>query len=493
MTTGRVLYDDSEPVAEAVRQVAGVQHYGDLLFRRQRQAGRLRTVATDAGWEDWVRLRDRAGFVDELNRLQRLEGAGHYLLLPSRAGWDVAAPELRHFLRALRLAEENVIARKDDLIIVSCTHAELPLVASLQARGRLGDLAGSAYPQFADIAIPLTAVDLARPDEFMQYFSNAFETRHFNLIDQGETAIEKWSADKEKIRREYTFLTLVPEQLKLYFANVFGFREDERGASYRVERFYVPDAAVQWVHESMDERACAILLARLSAYFTERPTAEIGDQAARAMADQLYRHKVTERIHTLEKHQGFGEIERAISLATRGQSLAGLAERYFALYEADAQRRTFGRAAFTHGDLCLSNILFSRDSRIVKFIDVRGAADGSELFSDEYYDLAKLSHSFLGRYDWVNNDLVDLVADGNLALQLVFPGGSQKAQRAMFTEMLSQLGYSLRRVRLYEASLFLSMAPLHVDHPKKIVQFAAIAARLLDALEGGDDRELQDC
>lgn len=491
MTETRVLYDDSEPLADALRQVAGVQHYGDLLFRRRRLADTLRSVAAEAGWEDWVRLRDRAALSDELQRIQRLEGARHYLLLPSRLAWDANALEIGHFLRALRLAEENIIARRDDLFVVSCTQARLPLVAALHGQRRMGELVGAG--EFSEIGIRLNVADLARTDEFMAYFTNAFETRHFNRIGQGETSIEKWSADKEKIHREYTFLKLLPESLRHYFAHAFDYREDNGGASYRVERFYVPDAAMQWVHQSVDERACAVLLGRLQSFFAERPTKEVSAQEARAEADRLYEDKVGDRIEMLKRMSDYAALERAILLATRGQSLDHLLRRYLAHYAGDVRGRRFGKLALTHGDLCLSNILFARESRIVKFIDARGAGSESELFSDEHYDLAKLSHSFLGRYDWINNGLADIVMRDDATLDLVFPGGAQRAERGLFCRWLADLGYSLRRVRLYEASLFLSMLPLHVDHPRKVVQFAAVAARLLDALEDGNDDELQDC
>ena len=53
----------------------------------------------------------------------------------------------------------------------------------------------------------------------------------------------------------------------------------------------------------------------------------------------------------------------------------------------------------------------------------------------------------------------------------------------MFKEHLDRLGIDFRLVRLYEASLFLSMLPLHMDMPNKVFGFVLNAMAILDSLE----------
>jgi hypothetical protein len=40
-------------------------------------------------------------------------------------------------------------------------------------------------------------------------------------------------------------------------------------------------------------------------------------------------------------------------------------------------------------------------------------------------------------------------------------------------------------MRLGEASLFLSMLPLHIDYPNKVIAFMLKASQILDEVEGG--------
>ena len=53
----------------------------------------------------------------------------------------------------------------------------------------------------------------------------------------------------------------------------------------------------------------------------------------------------------------------------------------------------------------------------------------------------------------------------------------------LFRESLESAGIDIRLIRLYEASLFLSMLPLHMDRPKKVLGFILNAIAILDSLE----------
>ena len=50
-----------------------------------------------------------------------------------------------------------------------------------------------------------------------------------------------------------------------------------------------------------------------------------------------------------------------------------------------------------HGDLCFSNMFYSKSNQYLKLIDPRGASSEHDLYTDPDYDVAKLSHSIQGR------------------------------------------------------------------------------------------------
>ena len=136
-----------------------------------------------------------------------------------------------------------------------------------------------------------------------------------------------------------------------------------------------------------------------------------------------------------------------------------------------------------HGDLCFSNMLYYKDIELLKFIDVKGATKEEELWMDPYYDLAKLSHSICGDYDFFNYDMVDVVIDNDLSLELRFEKRDTSKFVEIFKQKLEEKGYNYKIVRIFELSLFLSMLPLHIDNRRKVLGFLLNSIRILEELK----------
>ena len=135
-----------------------------------------------------------------------------------------------------------------------------------------------------------------------------------------------------------------------------------------------------------------------------------------------------------------------------------------------------------HGDLCFSNILYSKEANVLKLIDPKGALKEEELYTDLYYDLAKLSHSICGCYDFFNTGLYQISMDRDMKLSLSIDANPEPYME-IFGEYLKNNGFDMALVRLYEASLFLSMLPYHMDQPGKVFGFIMNAIRILKEVE----------
>ena len=70
----------------------------------------------------------------------------------------------------------------------------------------------------------------------------------------------------------------------------------------------------------------------------------------------------------------------------------------------------------------------------------------------------------------------------DLAISLRIDGPPGDAQRAQFVAALERHGFDPGLVRTFEASLFLSLLPLHADAPKRLVAFALRARDILAEL-----------
>ena len=130
-------------------------------------------------------------------------------------------------------------------------------------------------------------------------------------------------------------------------------------------------------------------------------------------------------------------------------------------------------------------MIYYKDIELLKFIDVKGATKEEELWTDPYYDLAKLSHSICGNYDFFNYDMADIIINNDMCLELKLEKRDTSEFVDMFRKKVEENGYNYKLIRIFELSLFLSMLPLHIDNQKKVLGFILNSIRILEELKNG--------
>lgn len=100
------------------------------------------------------------------------------------------------------------------------------------------------------------------------------------------------------------------------------------------------------------------------------------------------------------------------------------------------------------------------------------------MWTNPYYDIAKLSHSVCGRYDFFNQALFDIRIGSSFSYDLEIPFDPARYVE-IFKKKVEENGYDYWSVRIYEVSLFLSMLPLHMDNPHKVLGFILNVRNLL--------------
>ena len=146
---------------------------------------------------------------------------------------------------------------------------------------------------------------------------------------------------------------------------------------------------------------------------------------------------------------------------------------------------TLDHAVIGHGDPCLSNILYDHNSHLLLLIDPKGATDEAALWTNPLYDYCKVSHSVLGDYDFINSGMFDIALEtGNTPTLRLVSYPHHTALKRLFEEAARETPYDFNALRLGEASLFLSMLPLHLDHPSKVTAYLLRAKEILDEVEG---------
>jgi hypothetical protein len=326
-------------------------------------------------------------------------------------------------------------------------------------------------------------LNLNNLSNFLQYMTGGFEARFFNSLRGDEYTVTKTSTNKKKIKSEYTFYHLLPEEMKQWFVLPYNYVETEDTASYTMERLHITDIAIRWIHGAISLEEFRDLLNKVFYFVNSRKSKEIGLKEYDKVVKALYLNKVEARIEDFKKHKIFPVFENYISSFTKYSSIDEVVSDYRNLFEEVVREvRTKPISVIGHGDLCFSNMLYNKDTKTLKLIDTKGALVEEELWTNPYYDIAKLSHSICGKYDFFNSGMFEIILNENIQFKLTVDCDSSKYVR-IFKEYLEVAGYSYKMVRVFETSLFLSMLPLHMDNPQKVFGFLLNAINIMEDIK----------
>ncbi|WP_120500936.1 hypothetical protein [Roseovarius sp. EL26] len=478
-----VIIDDREVPPPQLEGLIGDMHFGDLLRRRRRYLDELAAVAASA--DDVVILRTDADAEQLARRIESARGETRWLRLPvtiAPLNLDALDPVIRKMRFAL---DPTLLAPvlEDDAPAVLFGRDAIDLISA-----RAGTDRRSYLLLFAEKATPashdINFIDLRQPDALRDFLSHATEPRGFNNLFTEAGVFVKSSKDIVKMKAEFQYFKLASPEIKRFLLPTFGYEEADGVASYRMEYLRVPDAALQFVLGSMTQANFDQLLSHFFAFIAARDRDVVGRSNVEQQGKVQIITKMHDRLTTfLAKPEG-KQIDALLVAGGLDYGLAGLQQRASLLIEKALSSFEGEHLAFSHGDPCLSNILFDHRIGLIRLIDPRGALNREDAMMHPLYDIAKLSHSFCGSYDFVNNGLFSIEVNADLKMELnCHRGGAPDWVRDRFKRRVADEGWDYAQVRAVEASLFLSMLPLHLDHPRKLLGFALIAEEIITELE----------
>ncbi len=479
------IYDETGGVPDAIQRIIGAGRFGDIVRRKRRLADGIEDTVRSHLDCHFVRLLDESQLPDLLDHLQKLSGDTMVFRLPSSVVpletdiFGALIAKLPYALDPVVYGEPNM---KDAPSLLRRDQA-LALLAERDTAGRRRFFSGFET-QAVRVGNQAQFVDISEIASFLAFMSGATEARHFNSTSQAGGVFRKRSRDKAKMRGEYRFFHIADEAMKRFLLPTFDYGEDENGAGYAMEHLSVPDAAMQIVHATFDEASFTRLMDSFFAFIEARGHADVGLDVVRSTAQRDIADKLDTRIAQLLQLPAGQQLDALLKAAGPHGSIGALVERCHAQLKSGLARSNISHLALGHGDPCFSNILYNGEIGLFRLIDPRGAEAREDAFVHPLYDLAKFSHSVLGGYDFVNAGLAESRLDATMQLSLTMQhGGPPKWMKDAFRARMSALGWDMQLVRAIEASLFLSMLPLHIDSPEKLPAFCLIAGDILDELE----------
>lgn len=278
-------------------------------------------------------------------------------------------------------------------------------------------------------------------------------SRSFNSISFVNDEVIKTSPEKEKIISEYKHYYLMSSKMQRHLVKPYKLSISGSAAGYTMKRYADENAGMTYARGLLDGLTFTKILSAVDDFSRNAKRVVLERSESEPVRLQLTVEKSRARSLQLynQSNKKFDHIIRSSLLSRLEKAVQELGESHeMTLVES-------------HGDLCMSNILVCYDEAI-RFIDPRGS---DSIWLDEYYDIAKLSQSILGGYDFIINDSNE---HPNEYIQ------------ELFLAYVKQRGLSYKLMRAYEASLFISMCPLHINRYDHIDAFLSMADKILKEL-----------
>lgn len=477
-----LILDDREFAKGDVRTIVGHRRFGDIIFKRKPLIEHFRLALPTWALTRLIHLRSDGDLITLRTTLETCDENTAACVIAGRAGFQ-KADRLTQLIERLPYAEEDFTDSLYKPLLVFLRNAHVLVdqwPAFIAAPLHTWDQAWQCNQRLESVK-PL---DLSTIGDFLSFTCGSTATRHFNEVQIDAYYYTKRSTDKRKMLAEYSFYGLVPERMRPWLIQSFGYQDEGERASYKMLRYYLADAALQWVHGAFETDTFTPFVERLLFFLAERPRQTCSKEQSATMARDIFVSKLEKRVKQFLAMEEGRRINQLAASATPELDTTHQLERYLKLYKRFEKGFAFDYRVVGHGDPCFSNVLYDQQRYLLKLIDPKGAVTEEDLWAHPLYDLCKISHSVLGDYDFINNGLYSVGFADNNDLVLRITHTNHAALKPIFLHHVKAMGHDVRIMRLGEASLFLSMLPLHIDYPNKTIAFMLKARQILDEVEG---------
>ncbi|MEG2931348.1 MAG: capsular biosynthesis protein, partial [Ruthenibacterium sp.] len=320
------------------------------------------------------------------------------------------------------------------------------------------------------------------------------EARMFNAlqIDDKRGIMMKTSDNKEKFIQEIKWYLRLPEQLQYLAPRIYQYSVNPEHPYVSMEYYGYNTLHEMYLYGDLPLYRWQSIFEKLLFIVNDmgRYRVECESTETSAALREMYVTKTISRLLSLRGDSRFTHFfEQPVTVnGHQYPSLDTVMKQLPELLERTVIARYTGGFNIIHGDFHFSNILTEATYGFMRLVDPRGGFGNFDLYGDPRYEIAKLMHSLDGKYDFIIEDMFKIdVHDNSITYEVM-----EKPQRLypLFREVFKDKMTDYRALKLIEATLFLSMLPLHSDAVNRQYAMLATGLRLLgEVAECGNPQE----
>ena len=328
-------------------------------------------------------------------------------------------------------------------------------------------------------------LDFGHINMYFRSRSKLTSERVFNELQIEHGCVKKSGFPFSKIDAEWQWFKNLPVGMRIYAPNLIDYGQLDSGAPYyKIEYLALVPLNEVYVHGRNSTHYWSNVFELCANFLQDCKLNKSKSEESSALSSSNFIGMIKSLVWARVKmyleyadHPGLDVIN-----VFNGETLPSLR---FIINDCLSQLKvTEDHLTLVHGDFCLSNIFF--DSRLdrIKVIDPRGIDFNGKKTNqgDLRYDLAKLSHSIIGLYDYIVAGAYDLnyshdEYSSNYDLKIHIDQRTKDVQN-IFQKYNFSVGITISEVLPLTTLLFFTMLPLHKEDKIRQIALLANALRL---------------
>lgn len=322
-------------------------------------------------------------------------------------------------------------------------------------------------------------LDFGLSNSYYRSKSKFTTQRVFNDIQINSYSVIKCSKDSDKILAEAEWFSKVPKEIKRFTPALWDKGIKDNKGFYEIEYFYLSSLAELYVFgENPTFVWKEIINSCIEFISTEYKFKPIDINQIQKQNKNLYGDKTYKRLNLYVLQHNISLDRKWILNNIETPSLREIIEETNTIICMDNNKYV----SIMHGDFCFSNILYNFQNQSIKVIDPRGIDLNSDqtIYGDIRYDVAKMSHSIIGMYDFIIGGRFEFNQIDEYNIEFYLPIDKKILEIQEYFKSLKIAGNKIQYFSIYPIMihLFLSMIPLHSDNEFRQKAMLANALRL---------------
>ncbi len=315
----------------------------------------------------------------------------------------------------------------------------------------------------------ITWIDVGHEINYHKAKNLLISSRSFNTIKvmENKGILIKTSKNKDKFNDEIEYISMLPSDVKVYFPRIIEKNLNE----VKMEYYGYPTLAEYMLYWKIDNIYWNKIFGAIENVLDEFTKYEysIGFNAY----FDFYYNKLTERLKSFKKQIDDKFLfDNYLIINNKKYKNINLLDKQIKQKIIDL----YSEDDFTimHGDLCFNNILYDLYSNIIRMIDTRGSFGKCKgIYGDRKYDIAKLTHSVIGQYDYIVNNIFKIQISNGQIFYEIPKRENYEYLKTLNVKLIEKNNYSYEDIIFLVGLLFVSMTPLHNDNiDRQITMYA---------------------